>query len=274
VEVVGPPGSGRHHVAAAIHYADDSEPTGSLIPLACSALGAELIHSTITALATRNPLGKQAARSTLLLNDADQLPPEVQSELAEVFASKTFVLRLISTVRKPLAELARRDEYRHDLAAVLSTIVIELPPLAQRRADLPLLAQLFLEEANARGEKQVGGFSPEALDRLDAYSWPGDVDELIRVVDESYERAEGRQIGVGDLPRRIHLAADASAHPRRVEETIVLDEFLSSIEEELIRRALGRAKGNKTRAAKSLGITRPRLYRRLVQLGLEEGGGR
>jgi DNA-binding NtrC family response regulator len=143
--------------------------------------------------------------------------------------------------------------------------------LAQRREDLPMLAQLFVEEANVRSTKQVAGFSSEAMDRLDAYPWPGNIDELAQMVAQAHERAEGPQITPGDLPERIHLAAAAAAHPRRPEETIVLDEFLGRVERELIRRALARAKGNKTKAAKLLGMTRPRLYRRLVQLGLEQG---
>ena len=93
---------------------------------------------------------------------------------------------------------------------------------------------------------------------------------MARVVAEAHERAEGVQIGVGDLPERLHLAGHAAAHPRRPEETIVLDELLGRIERELIQRALARAKGNKTKAARLLGMTRPRLYRRLVQLGMEE----
>jgi len=271
VLVVGPPGSGRQHVAHSIHYARRGGSSGSLVPLACSVLGAELIRSTVAALADRRPSPEQPGRGTLLLNDADQLPAEVQAELAEVFSGKSFPLRLIATARRPLLELPR-EGYREDLAAVLSTVVIELPPLSERRGDLPMLAQLFLEEANQRSTKQVAGFSPEALDRLDQYPWPGNVDELAQVVARAHQRAEGPQIGVADLPERIHLAADAAAHPRRSPETIVLDEFLGRIERELIRRAMARAKGNKTRAAKLLGMTRPRLYRRLVRLGLTEPG--
>jgi len=270
VLVVGPPGSGRQHVAEAIHYGGHSESSGSLIPLACSVLGADLIRSTVAALVAKRPLPGDAGRGTLLLNEADQLPLEVQAEMAGVFSGKSFPLRLIATARESLGDLARRGEYREDLASVLSTIVIELPPLVERRGDLPLLAQLFLEEANARGTKQVAAFSSAALDRLDGYPWPGNVDELVQMVAQAHERAEGVQIGVGDLPERIHLASDAAAHPRRQEETIVLDELLGRIERELIGRALDRAKGNKTKAAKLLGMTRPRLYRRLVQLGLEQ----
>ncbi len=273
VLLVGPPGSGRQHVAAAIHYRDDPQSAGSLIPLACAVLGADLIHSTVLALATKDPLGEQAAQSTLLLSDADQLPPDVQAELAAVLAGRSFRLRLISTAARPLAELARAGTYHADLAGLLSTITIELPPLAQRREDLPLLAQLFLEEANARGSKQLGGFTPEALDQLDAYAWPGNLDELARVVAQAHRQAEGPRVGPRDLPERIRLAAEAAAYPPRIEETIVLDEFLGRVERELIGRALARAKGNKAKAARLLGMTRPRLYRRLLQLGLEEDSG-
>ncbi len=279
VLLVGPPGSGRQHVAAAIHYRGDTQSAGSLIPLACSVLGADLIRSTVVALAASvptadwDPLGEQAAHSTLLLSQADELPQDVQAELAAVLGPRSFKLRLISTAAAPLTELVRGGTYRADLAGLLGTITIELPSLAQRREDLPLLAQLFLEQSNAQGSKQLGGFTPEALDQLDAYAWPGNLDELARVVAEAHHQAEGPQVGAGDLPQRIRLAAAAAAHPPRPEETIVLDEFLAGVERELIRRAVAQAKGNKAKAARLLGMTRPRLYRRLVQLGLEEDGG-
>jgi len=269
VLVVGPPGSGRQHVAGAIHYGGGSEPTGSLIPLACSVLDADLIRSTAAALAAKWAPSGESRRGTLLLNEADQLPREVQAEMAQVLSARSFPLRLIATARQSLDGLARKGEYREDLASLLTTIVIELPPLSERRGDLPLLAQLFVEERNARGPKQVAGFSPEALDRLDAYPWPGNVDELAQITAEAHERAQTPRIGVADLPERIHLTHHAVAHPRRQEETVVLDALLGQIERELIQRALARAKGNKTKAAKLLGMTRPRLYRRLVQLGLE-----
>ena len=104
------------------------------------------------------------------------------------------------------------------------------------------------------------------------YSWPGNVAELAEVIAESHARASARLIAAGDLPERLRLAADAAARPRRKEEPIQLDEFVARIERELIRRALTRTKGNKTKAARLLGLNRPRLYRRMVQLGLAEEG--
>lgn len=278
VLLVGPPGSGRQYTAAAIHYRGigatvGGRTSGSLIPLACSVLGAELIGSTITALSAGSPLGDEAGQSTLLLNDADRLPLEVQGELTRLLLVKPFPLRLIATAGQPLGELVSKGKYRADLATGLSTITIELPPLVRRREDLPLLAQAFLEEFNSQDARQLGGFTPEALDALDAYAWPGNVDELARVVAAACQQAAGREIGVDDLPEQIHLAARAAAFPPKQEETIALDEFLARVERELIERAMTQAKGNKAKAARLLGMTRPRLYRRLVQLGMEEAAG-
>lgn len=270
VLITGPAGSGRQLAAEAIHYANPAEPRGTLIPLACSVLGAELIESALAAVADRRTIKDNVAGSTLLLTDIDRLPREVQAEAARVLTSRSFPLRLIGTASQSLWELAGRGDYLPELAATLSTLVIELPSLAERREDLPLLAQVFLEEVNARGRRQLAGFTSEALDALDAYRWPGNVDELVLVVSESHAKARGVEVTVADLPDRIHLAADAAAHPRPAEQRIILDEFLGRVERELIGRALARAKGNKTKAAKLLGMTRPRLYRRLVQLGLEE----
>lgn len=269
VLIVGPVGSGRQHTANAIHYAA-RESSGPLVPVECSVLSPELIRSTFAAVAAKYSAQQSGSKGTLLLGDVDRLPAEIQPDVARILLSKPFTLRLISTSRQRLREPVRRGELREDLAAHLSTLVIELPPLSQRRADIPLLAQLLVEELNAKGGKQVSGLTPDALDQLVGYPWPGNLDELAQMMEEAHARAEGPQITVRDLPRQIHLAAKAAAFARRPEETIVLDEFLAKIERELVERALQRAKGNKTKAAKLLGMTRPRLYRLLIQLGLEQ----
>jgi DNA-binding NtrC family response regulator len=248
------------------------------MPLDCAVLGADLLEAAGAVIARPAVRGEPG---TLLLHRVDELPAEVQVQLADLLLRRPSRAppghplaghggrRLVATAAEPLKELSRRGKFRGDLAALLSTITIELPPLVERRDDLPLLAQLFLEDCNAAGPRQIGGFSAAALERLDAYSWPENLDELAKVVAEAHGRAAGLEIGVGDLPERLHVAAQAAAHPRRTEETIVLDEYLGRVERELIRRALGRAKGNKAKAARLLGVTRPRLYRRMVQLGLE-----
>jgi DNA-binding NtrC family response regulator len=277
--IVGPQGSGRERLAAAIHYAsnpDDAKLSfaqGGLISLDGSVLPTELLLSTLHAL-SNEPKGtsrpSSPAQSSLVLHRVDELADEVQAQLAALLAKKPFPRRLISTVATPIAELAQRGKFRADLASQLATIVIHLPPLAERIEDLPLLAQIFLEDCNRRGAKQVAAFTPEALDRLDAYPWPGNLDELAATVATAHQNAAGTEIKPEELPEQIRLAAQAAAHPRKAEDPIRLDEFLERVERELIRRAIARVKGNKTKAARLLGLTRPRLYRRMIQLGLEE----
>jgi DNA-binding NtrC family response regulator len=270
VLIIGPPGSGRQHVAKAIHYGTPEKEIGDLVPLSCSSLGTDLLLSAIKAM-VRGPGEIQSDTSaTLLLSDAEQLPAEVQVELAEQLARNWLRARIIATSSSSLVDLSAEGQFRADLAAKLSTIEIHLPPLAERREDVPLLVQMFLEELNAEADRQLQGFTPETLDRLAAYSWPGNIDELSATVREAHRTAEGRLVTPRDLPQRIYLAAAADSRPRRKEESIDLDKFLAGIELELIQRALRRAKGNKTKAAKLLGLTRPRLYRRMVQLGLEK----
>jgi DNA-binding NtrC family response regulator len=274
VLLVGPPGSGRRHLAAAIHYganppSPESVAAPTLAPMDCSLLGADLLEEVASAVARGRLSGEKTVPGTLLLHRVDEISADLQVELAALFLRRPLNWRLMATAAESLAELARRGKFREDLAVAFSTIVIELPSLARRRDDLPLLVQLFLEDLNAGGRRQIGGFTPAAVDLLDGYAWPGNLDELAEVVAESHRRAAGREIDVADLPERLRLASQAAARPHRPEETIVLNEYLARVERELIRRALARAKGNKARAARLLGMTRPRFYRRMVQLGLE-----
>ncbi len=297
VLLVGSSGSGRRHLAATIHYggvnkqspiepnrppepSEESLPASShstqdgifyhLATVDCPLLGADLPDTIREAATPPSHRNDQTIQGTLVLHRVDEVSAEIQVELAGLLLQRPMAWRLVTTSAEPLTELARHGKFREDLAAALSTIVIELPPLVRRRNDLPLLAQLFLEDLNAVGRRQIGGFTRAALDMLDSYAWPGNLDELALVVAESHQNAKSHEIDASDLPDRLRLAGQAAAHPRRTDETIVLDEYLGRVERELIRRALARAKNNKARAARLLGLTRPRLYRRMVQLGLEK----
>ncbi|MGD9720282.1 MAG: sigma 54-interacting transcriptional regulator [Pirellulales bacterium] len=265
VLIVGPPGSGKEHAAKAIHYTRRT--AGALVPLACDVLEVNLLRSGMRA--AWSPTVSAESSTTLLLNDVECMPPEAQSDLLELLSSKTRKVRVISTANRHLAEATAGNSLARSLACALSTITIELPPLSERLEDLPLLAQAVVEEANRDSNKQIGGIAGDALDRLAAYAWPGNVDELVALVRAAHERASGGEISVGDLPQQIRWAAEAGAHPPRKDEAIVLEQFLARVERELIARAMRRAKNNKSKAAKLLGLTRPRLYRRLVQLGME-----
>lgn len=268
VLVLGPAGSGREHVARTIHYGGQPESAGPLAPLSCSLLDAELLRGTITAFLRQCAELETETPAALLLLDVDELAPDAQAVLADVMNIAEFDLRALATARTGLLQEASEGRFRHDLACALSTLVIELPSLAERRQDIPLLAQFLLEEANAEGGRQLSGFTPEAMDQLVAHPWRRNMDEMAELLREACQQAEGPVVTTDDLPEQVRWSAQAAAHPRRVEETIVLDDFLAEIETELISRALRHSKGNKAKAARLLGITRARLHRRIVQLKL------
>jgi transcriptional regulator with AAA-type ATPase domain len=269
VLVVGPAGSGKDHVARAIHYASlPAAAPAMLVPLDCAVLETNLFRSTLRALKSKLTAARPSG-ATLILNDVDHLAGEAQDELVELVRGAARPLRIVATAERSLTEAVRERKFSAALAAALATITIELPPLAERAGDVPQLAQLFLEEANTGRLKQLGGFTSDALDALASYGWPGNVDELAAVVRAAHEQAAGGEVTTSHLPRRLQLAAHAVEHGPR-SDAIDLEALLARIERELIERALKRSKGNKSKAAKLLGLTRPRLYRRLVQLGLEE----
>jgi DNA-binding NtrC family response regulator len=268
VLVVGPAGSGREHMARAIHYG--GAPAASpLTPLACNLLDSELLETTITAFIASCAELQIERPAALLLLEVDQLQPDAQAVLAGILSIGELNVRTIATARRPLIELADQDGFRQDLAYALSTLVIHVPPLAERTQDVPLLAQYFLERSNAAGGRQLSGFSAEALDQLISYPWPENVDELAELVQQACVTAAGPLIQANELPEKIRVTAAADAHPPRAAESIVLDEFLAEVERELLERALQQSKGNKARAARLLGMTRPRFLRRLEHHGIE-----
>ncbi|MCA9123071.1 MAG: sigma 54-interacting transcriptional regulator [Planctomycetaceae bacterium] len=269
VQVVGPPGSGREHIGRTIHAGERPADAGPLMPLECALLDGELLQATVVAFLHRATEASVAYPATLLLLNCHKLNAEAQAELLAFFRVPTFRLRTIATVRRPLLELAEEGAFLRDLAFRLSTMTIEIPPLSQRREDLPLLCQAFLEDFNARGGKQLSGFTSSVLDHLCSLPWNGDVGELEGVIRDMCERTEGLLVTDADLARRVKLVTSAMRHPMQANELIKLDDFLAEVEIELLQRALQVAKGNKAEAARLLGISRARVIRRTSQLGLE-----
>jgi DNA-binding NtrC family response regulator len=267
VLIVGPDGAGKQHLAKAIHFSRGGQRPGTLLPLDCAALDPELLVSSLAA-ALKPSAVKLQSPATILLNHLDRLPVEAQPELLRLLRAASSQASLTATAGRPLEPLIAEGLIRRDLACLLSTVVIELPRLADRLEDLPALAQAFVEQINASGKKQISGLSPESLDLLATHPWRGNLHELAEIIRRAHAAAQSHLITPVDLPKQIRLAADAAIQPRRPEERIELPAFLAEVERELIERALARSKGNKSRAAHLLGLTRPRLYRRMVQLGL------
>ena len=268
--VVGAGGSGRKEFARSIHYQQGVEDAASLVSINAAELDAESLQMAITSLVRAHRATGLELSPTVLLEEVDQLAADAQRELRGFLELPGFDVRTLCTAQRPLIALAEQGEFDRELAYALSTLVLELPPLRSRVADLPLLTQTLVEELNASGGKQINGLASDALERLAIYSWPGDMAQLAEVIKAAWTNAATTQITLADLPRWLNAAEGAAARPPRKEQPIVLDEFLADVERELIARALSRGRGNKSKAARLLGISRPRLLRRMEQLNVQQ----
>ncbi len=265
---VGPEGVEMGAVAVALFDAWRSVPEQALIPIPCPELDADVLEDVLQAFQSAG--GEKNRPDMLLLENVDRLPDDAQAMLRRWMGSPWFRMRIVATAQESLLHLAAKGRFNPELAGGISVLGVELPELKSRREDIPLLAQAVLEEWNAEGQKQVSGITRNALDVLSVYNWPGNLDELRRTVRLAHEKVATPLIDVTDLPRSLISAIrqqkESLARPTKVSLTA----FLADVERELLRRALRRARGNKTLAAKILGLSRPRLYRRIVQLGLKE----
>lgn len=269
VLVVGPLGSGRERVARTIHHLGDPASATLLAPLDCSLLDAELLRTTITAFLQQSAELETAGVPVLLLLDVDQLEEPAQRELMDTLLVEELSIRALATAQHPLQGLAREGRYHRALAERLSEFVIELPGLNERREDIPILAQGLIEECNSEGDKSLSGLARPALEVLESALWPGNIGQLKQALRQAFEQASGPWIQVPDLPASVRQSADPRAVRLPARGMLPLDQQLQQVEKRQMQKALRRAKGNKARAARLLGISRPRLLRRLSHFGID-----
>ncbi|TWT31952.1 AAA-type ATPase lid domain-containing protein [Blastopirellula retiformator] len=263
VVIFGPPGSGREHTARTVCYARHGEGSGPVISIRSGLMDAEMIQSAVRSFVRRCEEADDASNASLILLDADQLPGDAQSELSHLLRLIEMDLRIVSTARQSLLAWAEQGKFREDLAYQLSTIEIALPPLCDRPEDIPLLSQTLVEQLNLERKEQLRGLTEGAADALLDYDWPGNIDELAAVIAEAASATDSVWIDADHLPQKIRHALEAKRFAAKPAEPIELDAFLAGVEEELIRRALEQTKGNKSKAAELLGVSRARLHRRL-----------
>jgi len=213
-----------------------------------------------------------AHRGTLFLDEIANITPAQQAkllrvvetgELERVGSSRTrqIDVRILSATNADLQDEVESGRFRQDLLFRLNTVTIHLPPLRERREDVPLLADRFLARHAERYRKQLAGFDPAAMKALLAYPWPGNVRELDHVVERGVLMARGESLAEDDLG--LSGAAAASVAPRLEEMT------LEEAERVMIQKALERHGGNVTDAARALGLSRSALYRRLEKYDVE-----
>lgn len=259
VLIRGESGCGKNHLASAIHYGKKDAPGGALIPLDCEVFPPDLIGATVLAFRERYDRESSNHRHTLLFTTPEQLSRELENILGDLLYNLPENQRIISVTTNGSDEWPCGEVLRN----LFCPLIIDLPPLRKRKDEIPLLTQGFIEELNSRSEKQIAGLDSEALDAVCTYDWPGNIDELRKFLEEAFGKAQDVLVRKSDLPKRLLYIEDARTHPERSPEPIDLEAFLYEIEEELVRRAVKVCKGNKSKAAKLLGISRAKLHRKL-----------
>ena len=281
---VGPPGSGKERLARTLfcernRLADQqlrkSQPTPSpqdevddlgLVTIHCSIADSQHIQSSIKEWA----FDQRSRQSSdwLLLLDVDSLTTEAQVELLGYTQLPDFKIRMLATATSNLESLARAGQFIPELASYFSVQVIELPPLSQRAADIPLLIQYFIELNNQSSSKQIAGCTDEVIEDFLEYKWPGNMDELSQTIQMAHAAATKSTITSSDLPDEFVQGLSATQIGTYEPTVIDLEQYLQSIEAELIGRALKESRNNKTKAAKLLTVSRAKLLRRAAALNI------
>jgi len=284
VLISGETGTGKELVARAIHdYASRAEQP--FIAVNVAALPPSLIESELFGHergAFTGAVGRRAGRfelagtGTLFLDEIGDLDPSLQTKLLRVLQDRTFErvggsetlpaqARIITATHKPVRPGVPGAVLREDLYYRLAVLEIEIPPLRDRRSDIPLLVSYALESGRARA------VSEEAMALLIRYDWPGNVRELRHVIERAAVLCGGDVVDVANLPPALRAAAPNS-EPRASEPaSLDLHQNLAALEKSLIEKALLRAGGNRSEAARLLGIGRPQLYVKLDEHGLGTG---
>ena len=276
----GPTGAGKELFAQAIHQA--SQRRGKpFVAVNCSAFPKDLLESELFgyrkgaftgALADKRGLLEEASGGTLFLDEIGELALEVQAKFLRVLELQQFTklgdtrptsvsVRLVAATNRNLRQEAEAGRFRPDLYYRLSVFTIEVPPLRARAADVPALAAHFLAQFAAKLGKRLPGFEADALARLQAYAWPGNVRELRNVLERAAILAPDNQpLTLDDLPAEFHYLAPAAP--------LANDRSLRALEARHLAEVLRETGGNKTEAARQLGIGVKTLYRKMEEYGL------
>jgi DNA-binding NtrC family response regulator len=291
--ITGETGTGKEVVARAIHH-NSPRHMFRFVALNCTAIPETLLEAELFghvrgaftgAVGNRQGRLEQAHKGTFFLDEVGTMSTALQTKLLRVLQEREFErvgdshttkvdVRVIAATNSDLPRMVADGQFREDLFYRLNVIPVQLPPLRERKEDIPLLVQHFLDKFRAEGN---GGqprapmtVAQDAIRRLMAYSWPGNVRQLENAIERAVAMSAGRsQIDVPDLPVEIQQAPEA-ALPSTVslpEDGLDLEAFISHVERELIERSLERTGGNKGRAAKLLKLKRTTLVEKLKRFG-------
>ena len=285
VLIEGESGTGKELVAQTIHRTSWRR-EGPFVALTCAALPKDLIETELFGHeagaftgATKRRLGRfELARGgTLFLDEVDDIPPQVQVKLLRVLQERHFErvggeqtieadVRIIAASKRPLGALVVAGQFRDDLFYRLNTIPIRIPPLRERREDVPVLVEYLLKRLAIKLNRPEMSLSPEALERLADYSWPGNVRELENVLERVVVLTRKSRFDVDDLPP-LHApqrSAPGELHLEHLEK-IHLPVVVEDLEDRLVLWAMERSEGNMAKAAQILGVARSTLQYKVAR---------
>ena len=288
VLITGETGTGKELAARAIHH-NSPRRTNRFVALNCSAIPETLLEAELFghargaftgAVGTRQGRVEQAHKGTLFLDEVGTMSPSLQAKLLRVLQEREFErvgdshtikidVRVIAATHSDLARMVAESTFREDLFYRLNVLPVQLPPLRERREDIPLLVQHFLQRLAADSGRGTMTVSQEAMRRLMAYRWPGNVRQLENTVERALAFSQGRTcLDVQDLPPEVQnqAAAVEGSETWLPEDGIDFERYIEAIELSLIKRSLERTHGNKRQAARLLNLKRTTLIEKLKRL--------
>lgn len=297
VLIRGESGTGKTLLAELIHR-NSPRAKEPFVRVHCAALSSGLLESELFGHvkgaftgAIRDKVGRfqMAHRGTLFLDEAGDISPDVQTKLLRVLQEMTFEpvgssvpvqvdVRVIAATNQSLEELIRGGRFREDLFYRLNVISLRTPPLRERREDIVPLAQHFVHEFAERSRKPIDGIDDDAMDELLAYNWPGNIRELENVLERAVVLASGPVVTAAELPNELLIGIDAISAATKPFNGAAMPDSQSSgrlsveldeIERTRLQDAIGASRGNKSKAARLLGIPRSTLCSKLKRHGFE-----
>jgi two-component system response regulator AtoC len=287
--ITGESGTGKEVVARALHYHSDRSQS-LFMPVNCGAIPENLLESELfghskgaftDAIRTKKGLFEEADGGTLFLDEIGELPPQLQvkllrvlqdGEIRRVGEAKAIQIdvRIVAATVKDLVKEVNEGRFRDDLFYRLNVVPVHIPPLRDRKEDIPLLVTHFMKKHSQSLGKNIAGINPKALEVLINYKWYGNVRELENTIERAIVLADGENIELQNLPH------DIQNFQERVEVTTLSEEEYSikraskALETTLIRRALKKTKGNHTHAARLLEISHRALLYKIKEFGIIE----
>ena len=300
VLIRGESGTGKELVARAIH-ACSARQSKNFVPINCAAIPGDLLESELFGFvkgaftgAAQSKIGRveYADHGTLFLDEIGDMTPNLQAKLLRVLQEREFEplgglksvkvnIRVVAATHRDLEQLVAAGGFREDLYYRLNVFPITIPPLRERREDIPLLIESFVRRFNDTRMVKQRGFSQIAMEALQLYNWPGNVRELENLVQRMGIICDGKAVGLGDLPAqyrpeeiRACLATDCVSDDAsgvvRGETEVDFNSLISEFEDHLILQALAMSGGNKKEAARLLNLKRTTLLEKIKKKHLED----